>query len=170
MAYVISKTLTVTRVKYQTVVVEDGAPKFVEHPDAVFRGILTQERAQRMLQSRLGKDIILVITNMDAGQKRFEMDMEQFVLHAQVAEAEHDGEEVPDEDEAGEPAEPAEEEPVEEPSEPVEEETSELEEKEPSENPPSEEPASGESEKEPEEQLSEEDKRRFAPPSWWEES
>lgn len=166
MAYVISKTLTVTRVKYQTVVVEDGAPKFVEHPDAVFRGILTQERAQRMLQSRLGKDVILVITNVDAGQKRFEMDMEQFILHAQVA----DGEEVPDEDEAGEPAEPAEEETAEEPSESVDVETSESEEEEPSENPSSEEPASGESEKEPEEQLTEEDKRRFAPPSWWEES
>lgn len=163
MAYVISKTLTVTRVKYQTVVVEDGAPKFVEHPDAVFRGILTQERAQRMLQSRLGKDVILVITNVDAGQKRFEMDMEQFVLHAQVAEEENNGEEVPDEDEAGEPAEPAEEGTA-------EMESSEADEEEPPESPLSEEPASGGFEEEPEEQLTEEDKRRFAPPSWWEES
>lgn len=151
MAYVISKTLTVTRVKYQTVVVEDGSPKFVEHPDAVFRGILTQERAQRMLQSRLGKDVILVITDVDAGQKRFEMDMEQFVLHAQVTETENDGEEVPDEED-GESAEAVE---------------AESAEEEPSEASFPEEPVSGEAE---EEQLTEEDKRRFAPPPWWEES
>lgn len=159
MPNVISKTLTVTRVKYQTVAIEDGTPKFVEHPDAVFRGILTPERAQRMLQNRLGKDVILVIIDVDAGQKRYEMDLEQFVLHAQEAGAADEDE--ADEDEAGEPAEA------------VDEDGTELEEGEsgeeppesegkPAENPPSEGPASGESD-----ELTDEDKCRFAPPSWW---
>lgn len=170
MSNVISKTLTVTRVKYQTVAIEDGTPKFVEHPDAVFRGILTPERAQRMLQNRLGKDVILVIIDVDAGQKRYEMDLEQFVLHAQEAGA-ADEDEADEADEADEDE--ADENEVGEPAEAVDEDGTELEEGEsgeeppesegePAENPPSEEPASGESE-----ELSDEDKRRFAPPSWW---
>lgn len=164
MPNVISKTLTVTRVKYQTVAIEDGTPKFVEHPDAVFRGILTPERAQRMLQNRLGKDAILVIIDVDAGQKRYEMDLEQFVLHAQeagAADEDEADEDEADEDEVGEPAEAVDEDGTELEEEESGEEPPESE-GEPAENPPSEEPASGESE-----ELSDEDKRRFAPPSWW---
>ena len=34
----ISRTLNITRVSFCTVKVEDGAPQFVPHPDAIFPG------------------------------------------------------------------------------------------------------------------------------------
>lgn len=82
----ISKTLNVTRVSYQTVEVSDGVPGFVIHPDAVFSGQIDEAKAKKHLQAKLGKDAMLVITKVDAGQHRFEMPLEFFVLNAKIAD------------------------------------------------------------------------------------
>jgi len=71
MARPLSKTLTTTRVEYKTVEVVDGVPQFVDRPDAVFSGILEKERVERMLRGQLGKDAIIVVTNVDSGQHRY---------------------------------------------------------------------------------------------------
>lgn len=88
MARPLSKTLTTTRVAYKTVEVVDGVPQFVDRPDAVFSGILEKERVERMLRGQLGKDAIIVVTNVDSGQHRYEMDLETFVLNARIADEE----------------------------------------------------------------------------------
>lgn len=95
MARPLSKTLTTTRVEYKTVEVVDGVPQFVDRPDAVFSGILEKERVERMLRGQLGKDAIIVVTNVDSGQHRYEMDLETFVLNARIADGET--EDSPDE-------------------------------------------------------------------------
>ena len=64
MARPLSKTMTTTRVAYKTVEVVDGVPQFVDRPDAVFSGILEKERVERMLRGQLGKDAIIVVTNV----------------------------------------------------------------------------------------------------------
>lgn len=87
MAKMIAKTLHVTRVSFKTVVVEDGVPHFEAHPDAVFSGKISEARAKRMLQGRYGKDSMLVITNVDAGQHRFEMPLEFFVQNATISDS-----------------------------------------------------------------------------------
>ena len=86
MARPLSKTLTITRAAYKTVEVVDGVPQFVDHPDAVFSGILEKERVERMLRGQLGKDAIIVVTSVDSGQHRYEMDLETFVLNARFAD------------------------------------------------------------------------------------
>ena len=73
----------------------DGVPQFVDRPDAVFSGILEKERVERMLRGQLGKDAIIVVTNVDSGQHRYEMDLETFVLNARIADGET--EDSPDE-------------------------------------------------------------------------
>lgn len=78
----IVKTLTVTRISYVTAEVIDGAAVLVPHPDAVYRGMLTEKRALKLLKESLGKDAAIVITKFDAGQHRYEMSFEDFVLHA----------------------------------------------------------------------------------------
>lgn len=88
MARPLSKTLTTTRVAYKTVEVVDGVPQFVDRPDAVFSGILEKERVERMLRGQLGKDAIIVVTNVDSGQHRYEMDLETFVLNARITDEE----------------------------------------------------------------------------------
>lgn len=88
MARPLSKTLTITRAAYKTVEVVDGVPQFVDHPDAVFSGILEKERVERMLRGQLGKDAIIVVTSVDSGQHRYEMDLETFVLNARIADDE----------------------------------------------------------------------------------
>ena len=88
MAKTFSKTLMITRVTYKTVEVRDGVPEFVDHPDAVFSGLLDQEKAERLLKAQLGKDSIPVITKVDAGQHRYEMDLATFVLNARIADGE----------------------------------------------------------------------------------
>ena len=95
MARPLSKTLTTTRVAYKTVEVVDGVPQSVDRPDAVFSGILEKERVERMLRGQLGKDAIIVVTNVDSGQHRYEMDLETFVLNARIADGET--EDSPDE-------------------------------------------------------------------------
>lgn len=92
MARPIVKTLTITCVAFKTVSVEDGIPSFVDQPDAVFSGQLDKDKVERQLKARLGKDTMIVITNIDAGQHRYEMSMEEFVLNAHIA----DGEGEPD--------------------------------------------------------------------------
>lgn len=101
MPKVISKTLNVTRVSYQTVVVNDGVPGFAIHPDAVFSGQIDEAKAKRLLQAQLGKDAMLVITNVDAGQHRFEMPLDFFVLNAKIADDGTDGEEGDEPDDDG---------------------------------------------------------------------
>jgi len=59
----ISRTLNITRVSFCTVKVEDGAPQFVPHPDAIFPGQLEKDKVKKLLQGRYGKDAILVITD-----------------------------------------------------------------------------------------------------------
>lgn len=84
----ISKTLMVTRVAYKTVQVENGEPHFIDHTDAVFSGILEKDRVERLLKAQLGKDTMIVVTNVDAGQHRYEMDLDAFVLNARIADGE----------------------------------------------------------------------------------
>ena len=88
MARPLSKTLTITRAAYKTVEVVDGVPQFVDHPDAVFSGILEKERVERMLRGQLGKDAIIVVTSVDSGHHRYVMDLETFVLNARIADDE----------------------------------------------------------------------------------
>lgn len=88
MARTISKTLTITRVSYKTAEVVNGEARFVDHNDAIFSGLLEKDKAERMLRAQLGKDAMIVITNMDAGQHRFVMDLETFILNAQIADGE----------------------------------------------------------------------------------
>ena len=89
----ISRTLNITRVSFCTVKVEDGAPQFVPHPDAIFPGQLEKDKVKKLLQGRYGKDAILVITNIDAGQHRYSMGLEDFVLHATITDGAIDDEE-----------------------------------------------------------------------------
>lgn len=100
MAKTISKTMTITRVTYKTVEVVDGEARFVDHPDAVFSGILEKDKVERMLRGQLGKDAIIVVTAVDSGQHRYEMDLDAFVLNARIADGEpeeaQDGENAPD--------------------------------------------------------------------------
>lgn len=84
----ISKTMTVTRVSYKTVEVENGEPRFVDHTDAVFSGMLEKDKVERLLKAQLGKDAMIVVTNVDAGQHRFEMNLDTFVLNARIADGE----------------------------------------------------------------------------------
>lgn len=97
----ISRTLNITRVTFCTVEVTDGTPQFVPHPDAVFPGQLEKDKVKKLLQGRYGKDAILVITNIDAGQHRYSMGLEDFVLHATITDGafddEEDDPELPDE-------------------------------------------------------------------------
>lgn len=96
MARTFSKTLMITRATYKTVEVVDGEPHFVDHPDAIFGGLLEQDKVERLLKAQLGKDAMIVVTKVDAGQHRYEMDLETFVLNARIADDEP--EEVPDAD------------------------------------------------------------------------
>ena len=86
MPKMIAKTLNITRVSLQTVEVENGVPRFVPQPDAVFSGQIDEAKAKRLLQAKMGKDVLFVITNVDAGQHRFEMPLETFVLNAAIAD------------------------------------------------------------------------------------
>ena len=45
----ISRTLNITRVSFCTVKVEDGAPQFVPHPDAIFPGQLEKDKVKLSL-------------------------------------------------------------------------------------------------------------------------
>ena len=129
MARAIVKTLTTTRVSFKTAVVENGIPSFVSHPDAVFSGVQDKEKVERLLKARLGKDAVIVITNIDAGQHRYEMSMEDFVLNAQIVDTGEDEaddadeeDEVPSEateDAAEQPAEAPSDKPVSEPAAPA---------------------------------------------------
>lgn len=92
MAKIIAKTFTVTRVSFKTVVVENGVPSFVDHTDAVFNGIQEREKVEKLLKARLGKDAMIVITNIESGQHRYVMSQEDFVLNAKVADDVTDGE------------------------------------------------------------------------------
>lgn len=86
MARAIVKTITATRVSFKTVAVEDGIPCFVDQPDAVFSGQQDKDKVERLLKGRLGKDAMIVITNIDAGQHRYEMTLEEFVLNAHIVD------------------------------------------------------------------------------------
>lgn len=92
----ISRTLNITRVTFCTVEVTDGTPQFVPHPDAVFPGQLEKDKVKKLLQGRYGKDAILVITNIDAGQHRYSMNLEDFVLHATITDGAFDDEDDDD--------------------------------------------------------------------------
>lgn len=91
MARAIVKTLTTTRVSFKTVDVENGVPCFVDQPDVVFSGVQDKEKVERLLKARLGKDAVTVITNINAGQHRYEVSMEEFVLNAVVVDNIEDG-------------------------------------------------------------------------------
>ena len=106
MARAIVKTLTTTRVSFKTVVVDGGVPCFVDQPDVVFSGVQDKEKVERLLKARLGKDAVTVITNIDAGQHRYEMSMEDFVLNAQIVDNSEDDDEA--EDDGEKPAQPTE--------------------------------------------------------------
>lgn len=96
----ISRTLNITRVSFCSVEVEDGTPRFIPHPDAIFPGQMEKDKAKKLLQGRYNKDTILVITNIDAGQHRYSMGLEDFVLHATItdgaADDDDDDPELPD--------------------------------------------------------------------------
>lgn len=89
----ISRTLNITRVTFYTVEVHDSTPQFVPRPDAIFPGQLEKDKVKKLLQGRYGKDTILVITNIDAGQHRYSMGLEDFVLHATITDGAFDDEE-----------------------------------------------------------------------------
>lgn len=97
----ISRTLNITRVSFCSVEVEGGTPRFIPHPDAIFPGQLEKDKAKKLLQGRYNKDTILVITNIDAGQHRYSMGLEDFVLHSTITDGafddEEDDSELPDE-------------------------------------------------------------------------
>jgi len=99
MPKMVSKTLNVTQVSYQTIAVNDGVPSFIPHPNAVFSGQIDETKAKRLLQAKLGKDAMFVITKVDAGQHRFEMPLDFFVLNANVADGGADDDENDETDE-----------------------------------------------------------------------
>lgn len=88
MATKIAKNLTVTRVSYCTVDIQSGDPAFVSHPDAVFRGIVPKERVKKLLAARFDTDETIVIKSIQSGTFRYEMDLETFVLNANIVSPE----------------------------------------------------------------------------------
>ena len=80
----ISKTASATRIKYSIIKVVDGEVQTEAQPDAVFQGIMSSEKAKRMLTKRLGKDVMFVITEVTTGQHRYVMDFETFIRNAKI--------------------------------------------------------------------------------------
>ena len=83
----IVKNLTVTKVSYSLVVVEENVPKFVPQEEAIFNGILSSEKIQKLLKEKHGKDTIIVVTKKDSGRHRFVMDWCDFVRYSTVADS-----------------------------------------------------------------------------------
>lgn len=84
MANPIIKKASATVVKYSTVEFVDGAPVLVSQPDAVFRGILSAERAKKALAKQLDTDTQFVVVSVESGEKRYAMSFEDFVRNAYV--------------------------------------------------------------------------------------
>lgn len=105
----IVKNMTVTRVSYSLIEVEDGVPVIKNQPDVVYPGVKTQEQVLRLLKAKFGKDALLAITKLDAGRHRFVMDWQTFALNAVTKDNEVGEDEVEDEAEGEEPEEEAEE-------------------------------------------------------------
>lgn len=103
MAKFISRNLTVTRVSYCVVEVQDKVPIIVPRTDAVFRGIIeNRDRIMKLLKEREGKDANIIITDIKGGSNRYTISLEDFVLNANiVGDAAGDTENGDDEDEDG---------------------------------------------------------------------
>lgn len=97
MAGQIVKNLTVTRVSFRLVEVNDGVPSFIEKPDAIFRGEVSKERAKKLLAKQYGEDASIVLLNVDSGRHRFVMDFDTFVRNAVIEDMGEDADDSDDE-------------------------------------------------------------------------
>lgn len=84
MANRIVKKMTITRVAYGLCELVDGEMKYVEKPDLIIKGIRSKEYARKQLVKMYGADANISIKDVDAGEHRFSMSMEDFVRNADV--------------------------------------------------------------------------------------
>jgi len=99
MAKFISRNLTVTRVSYCVVEVQDKVPVIVLRTDAVFRGIIeNRDRIMKLLKEREGKDANIIITDTKAGSNRYTISLENFVLNASIVEDVPDSADIGDDE------------------------------------------------------------------------
>ena len=99
MANRITKKMTVTRVSYGLCELVDGEMTYVEQPDLILKGIRSKDFVRKHLTKKHGADANVSIKNIDAGEHRFSMSLEDFVRAADV-DVDESAEEVP----AGDPA------------------------------------------------------------------
>lgn len=118
MAGKVIRELNVTKISYSKIVVKDGVPAFEPQPDAVFRSLMDDRKAEKALRKMLGPDVQIYISKVDSGRKRLAMSLEDFVSHATEVSAdepddtgddETDPETDGEEEGAPEPAAPAQE-------------------------------------------------------------
>ena len=101
MAGKVIRELNVTRVVYSTIVEHDGVPSFEPQPDAVFRTIMSEKKAEKALKKMLGDDVKFYISKVESGRKRLAMTLEDFIRHAtEVSEDEKEDSSEEDEDTA----------------------------------------------------------------------
>ena len=104
MANRITKKMTVTCVSYGLCELVDGEMTYVEQPDLILKGIRSKDFVRKHLTKKHGADANVSIKNIDAGEHRFSMSLEDFVRAADV-DVDEPAEEVPDGDPASEVAE-----------------------------------------------------------------
>lgn len=97
MAGKVIRELNITRIKYSTIVEHDGVPSFEPQPDAIFRSIMSEKKAEKALKKMLGDDVKFYITKIESGRKRLAMTLEDFIRHA--TEVSEDEKEDPSEEE-----------------------------------------------------------------------
>ena len=94
--------MTITRVAYGLCELVDGEMKYVEKPDLILKGIRSKDYARKQLVKMYGADANISIKDVDAGEHRFSMSMEDFVRNADV-DLEEASEEEPSEAVKAEP-------------------------------------------------------------------
>ena len=80
----IIKDMAVTSVRYSIARVVDGVPTFFEQPMAVFKGLLSAEKVNKLLAKQLGKNVVFMVSEVDAAKHRFVMQFEEFVRLASI--------------------------------------------------------------------------------------
>ena len=84
MANRITKKMTVTCVSYGLCELVDGEMTYVEQPDLILKGIRSKDFVRKHLTKKHGADANVSIKNIDAGEHRFSMSLEDFVRAADV--------------------------------------------------------------------------------------
>lgn len=106
----ITKRLSATVAEYSSLELVDGKPE-MKQEKAVFKGVQSPERINKLLRKRLGSKPFLISSIASFEQKLYAISLEDFILHAHLVDEDAADNDGADETEDGAEAEQKETEP-----------------------------------------------------------